>query len=134
MTAFTYERDLDHPVSAEVEQTIRDVLQELLSSQGLEGVLVNPGLDHDGDPVLFVYLKFRLVEPGIELNVLSQCTLAVRRALWAIGERRFPHLRYKHGEVLSAVNDAEVALAGLRGAPRDEQLDFITLALGMTRS
>ena len=55
MTAFTDARDLDHPVSAEVEQTIRDVLQELLSSQG---------------------------------------TLAVRRALWAIGERRFPHLRY----------------------------------------
>jgi hypothetical protein len=71
MTAFTYERDLDHPVSAEVEQTIRDVLEELLSSQGLEGALVYPGLDHDGDPVLFV-----------------------RRALWAIGERRFPHLRY----------------------------------------
>jgi uncharacterized protein (UPF0332 family) len=45
-----------------------------------------------------------------------------------------PNVRYKHGEVLSAVNDAEVALAGLRGAPRDEQLDFITLALGMTRS
>jgi hypothetical protein len=45
-----------------------------------------------------------------------------------------PNVRYKHGEVLSAVNDAEVALTGLRGAPRDEQLDFITLALGMTRS
>jgi hypothetical protein len=31
MTAFTYERDLDHPVSAEVEQTIRNELEELLS-------------------------------------------------------------------------------------------------------
>ena len=27
MTAFTYECDLDHPVSAEVEKTIRDVLR-----------------------------------------------------------------------------------------------------------
>ena len=34
MTAFTYERDLEHPVTREVEQTIRDVLQALLSSQG----------------------------------------------------------------------------------------------------
>jgi len=34
------------------------------------------------------------VEPGIDLNVLSQSTLAERRALWAIGERRFAHLRY----------------------------------------
>lgn len=94
MTAFTYERDLDHPVSAEVEQTIRDVLQELLSSQGLESVMVNPGLDHDGDPVLFVHLKFRLMEPGIDPDLLGQSTISMRRALWKMGERRFPHLRY----------------------------------------
>ena len=81
-------------MSAEVEQTIRDVLEELLSSQGLEGVLVNPGLDHDGDPVLFVHLKFRLVEPGIEPRLLSDSAISLRRALWKMGERRFPHLRY----------------------------------------
>jgi hypothetical protein len=32
MTAFTYERDIDHPVSAEVEQTIRKTLDPILSS------------------------------------------------------------------------------------------------------
>ena len=94
MTAFTYERDLDHPVSAEVDQTIRDVLEGLLSSQGLEGVLVNPGLDHDGDPVLFVHLKFHLVEPGIDPRRLSDSAITTCRALWKMGERRFPHLRY----------------------------------------
>lgn len=94
MSASTYDRDLDHPVSAEVEQTIRSTLEPLLASQGLEGVRVNPGLDHDGDPVLFVELKFRLVEPGIDPGQLSQSTLSVRHALWAIGERRYPHLRY----------------------------------------
>ncbi len=41
------------------------------TSQGLEGVLVNPGLDHDGDPVLLVHLKFRLMEPGINPRLLS---------------------------------------------------------------
>jgi hypothetical protein len=94
MTAFTYERDLDHPVTPGVERTIRDTLETILSSQGMEDIQVIPGLDHDGDPVLFVHLKFRLVEPGIDLNTLSQSTLAVRSALWAIGERRYPHLRY----------------------------------------
>ena len=52
MSAFTDERDLDHPASAEAEQKIRSVLEEHLTSQGLEGVLLNLGLDHDGDPVL----------------------------------------------------------------------------------
>ena len=45
-----------------------------------------------------------------------------------------PTVRFKQGEALSAVSDAERALAGLQAAPRDEQVDFITLALGMTRS
>ena len=34
MTSFTYERDLYNLLPAEVVQTIRDVLEELLSSQG----------------------------------------------------------------------------------------------------
>ena len=94
MTAFTYERDHEHPVTPEVEAAIRDVLQQHLNSQGLESVLVNPGLDHDGDPVLFVRLKFRLVEPGIDPQLLSDSAISLRRVLWTMGERRFPHLRY----------------------------------------
>ena len=48
--------------------------------------------------MLFVHLKFRLVEPGIDPNLLSQSTICVRRALWKIDERRFPHLRYDFHE------------------------------------
>lgn len=93
MTAFTHERNLDHPVSAAVKQAIRNVLEELPSSQGLDGVLVNPGLDHGGDPVLFEHFKFCLVKPGIDPKLLSDSAISLRRALWAIGERRYPHLR-----------------------------------------
>ena len=45
-----------------------------------------------------------------------------------------PIVRFKQGEALSAADDAQRALTGLQTSPRDEQLDFITLALGMTRS
>ena len=94
MTAFTYERDLDHPVSAEVAQTIRDTLEPILSCQGMESLEVIPGLDHDGDPVLFVEIKFRLVQPGVDPKVLVQTGPTLWRALLAIGDRRFPHVRY----------------------------------------
>ncbi|QPN68758.1 hypothetical protein [Synechococcus sp. CBW1006] len=94
MPAFTYERDLDHPVPVEVDQAIRTAVEPLLQSQGLDHTQVIPGLDHDGDPVLYVELQFRLVEPGVDPKVLIQAGPAVRQALWAIGERRFPHLRY----------------------------------------
>lgn len=45
-----------------------------------------------------------------------------------------PTVRFEHAEALSAADDAERGLSGLQAAPREEQLDFITLALGMTRS
>ena len=66
MTAFTYELDHLHPVAPDEEEAIRGAVEPILRSQGLEGVRVIPGLDH----------------------------AAVRRALWKLGERRFPHLRY----------------------------------------
>jgi hypothetical protein len=94
MPAFTYERDLHHPVSAEVEQAIRAAVEPLLFSQRLDRIQVIPGFDHDGDPVLYVELHFKLVEPGVDPKVLIQSGPAVRQALWALGERRFPHLRY----------------------------------------
>jgi hypothetical protein len=94
MTAFTYECDLDHPVSAEVEQTILYTLEPILSSQGMERVQVTPDLGHDGDPVLFVEIKFRLVQPSVDPKVLIQTGPALWRALVAFGERRFPHVRY----------------------------------------
>ena len=105
MTAFTYERDLDYPVTPGVEAAIRDAVDPILRNQGLKGITVIPGLDHDGDPVLYVELKFQLVEPGVDPKVLIQSGPAERRALWAVGERRFPHLRYDFHEqqqVLSA--------------------------------
>jgi hypothetical protein len=70
------------------------VLEGHLNSQGLECVLVNPGLDHDGDPVVFVHLKFRLVAPGIDPPRLSDSAIILRRVLWAIGERRYAHVCY----------------------------------------
>ena len=57
MTVFTYELDQNHTVSPEVKQAISNAVEPILRSQGMEGVQVIPGLDHDGDPVLYVELS-----------------------------------------------------------------------------
>ena len=44
-----------------------------------------------------------------------------------------PNARFKHSFVVDRVNEAEETLAALQRVPKLEQLDFITLALGMTR-
>lgn len=43
MSAFTWERDLDHQLSEADEQTIRGVWEGLLSSRGMQSMPVNPG-------------------------------------------------------------------------------------------
>jgi hypothetical protein len=104
--AFTGERDLGHPVSAEAEQSIRSVLERLLASKGLEGVTVNPGLDYDGDSVPFLHLKHRDVLPGIILLLHTSTIISVNRSLWKIGELR-PHLPYvfrDHQRILGTEN------------------------------
>lgn len=45
-----------------------------------------------------------------------------------------PNIRFMHSFVIARVDEAEQALASLRRVEKHEQLDFITLALGMTRS
>ncbi len=55
---------------------------------------MNPGLDHDEFPVLFLHLKFRLVEPGIDPHLLSDSANSCAVRFDQMGERRFPHLRY----------------------------------------
>ena len=45
-----------------------------------------------------------------------------------------PIVRYKHSFVVDRVNEAEQALSAILRVPKPELLDFITLALGMTRS
>ena len=66
---------------------------------------------------------------------LAQCLAAFPRLQELRHQADYdPTVRFMQGEALSAADDAERGLAGLQAAPRDEQLDFITLALGMTRT
>lgn len=45
-----------------------------------------------------------------------------------------PNVRFNHSFVVARVDEAEQALTALQCLSKAEQLDFITLALGMTRS
>jgi predicted DNA-binding protein with PD1-like motif len=45
-----------------------------------------------------------------------------------------PNARFMHSFVIARVDEAEQVLASLQRVAKHEQLDFITLALGMTRS
>ncbi|MCP9888675.1 hypothetical protein KBY96_12160 [Cyanobium sp. ATX 6A2] len=45
-----------------------------------------------------------------------------------------PNVRFQHNFVVTRIDEADQALAALQRVPKPDQLDFVTLALGMTRS
>lgn len=72
-----------------------DVLRELLDGFGFEAATITAGQDHDGEPVLFVDIKYRWGAPAIPRDVSFGLVRNLRDALLRVGEKRFPHVRHK---------------------------------------
>lgn len=81
-------------VDEQVTATVQRVLSDRLERFGFEGVVVCPGEDHDGDPVLFIDVQYRLSDEPIDATATFELVRALRVALRAVGETRFPHLRH----------------------------------------
>jgi hypothetical protein len=82
------------PVPRRVEQAIRKAVERRRKPLGIEDVRVEPGEDHDGDPVIYVSMKHRLVDEPIDLGVLIDLERELRELAWDGGERRFVHFRH----------------------------------------
>ena len=78
-----------------VREAIERVLRDQLGPLGFQAATVRAGVDHDGDPVLFVDANFKLVPEPLDPAFTVGITDAVRDALDAVGETRFPHINYE---------------------------------------
>ncbi len=87
-----------HDIDSRVVETINTILHESMDPFNLVSVEARGGEDHDGDPVIFVEARFDLSPRPIESAVVSEMELRLRDSLWALGERRFPHIRYLFDE------------------------------------
>jgi hypothetical protein len=65
---------------------------------GIEDVRVEPGEDHDGDPVIYVSVKHRLLDDPIDLSEIFRLDRELRDRAWNEGERRFVHVRHLYDE------------------------------------
>jgi hypothetical protein len=77
-----------------VERTIR----ETMSAYIVESIDVQAGEDHDGDPVIFIEVRYCLNDEPIDSAVIAGLLSLMRDKLWAAGERRFPHTRHLFDE------------------------------------
>lgn len=81
-------------ISIELRQTIERVLEENLKDIGYVGADIVEDIDQDGDPILEIDVNYRKVGAWVDPTPTFGLSVAVRDALRAIGENRFPHLKH----------------------------------------
>ena len=76
-------------VPAALQRSIADLLRQQLEPTGAFDIAIHPDADYDGNPVVLVQVKHRLVERPIEVKELIDAERAARDLAWQQGERRF---------------------------------------------
>ncbi len=66
---------------------------------------MEPGEDHDGDPVLFIDAEYELAGEPVDAEVTIATGSELGRRLIELGELRFPHLRHRLPEGKKVLGD-----------------------------
>lgn len=72
-----------------LQRSLADLLRKQLEPSGACDIAIHPDADYDGNPVVLVQVKHRLVERPIEVKELIEAERAARDLAWQQGERRF---------------------------------------------
>lgn len=81
-------------IAAGLRQSLADLFRQRLEGFGVSDVVIYPGADHDGDPVIQIEVKHRLIDRPIEFQPVFDADQAARDFAWEQGERRFVHIRH----------------------------------------
>ena len=65
---------------------------------GIEDIRIEPGEDHEGDPVVYVLMKHRLLDQPIDLKEVIALDRRLRDFAWEKGVRTFVHVRHQYDE------------------------------------
>lgn len=89
-----------------IRRMIEPELRRELAKYGYVSSEVRSGVDHDGDPVLFVTVDYGPGQQPVPGEATLKAIRAVQDKLATTGETRFPHLRHRYPDDDS--NDSRV--------------------------
>ena len=72
-----------------LERELRDLLKNELTTTGAYDIVIQPGADHEGDPIIVIEVKHNLVNRPIDLKEVIDADRAAKDLAWQKGERRF---------------------------------------------
>lgn len=81
---------------AEAQVIAQNVLTDRLGPFGFDEAVVHAGLNHDGEPALFVDAIFRPNAPSLGGRASTEALSALRDAFLARNEERFPYLSLRY--------------------------------------
>lgn len=94
------------PVDKSVQDSVRSHLHGLLDDFGLERIVIEPGEDYEGDPLINIDAYFRLSKKPVDLDATWKARAGLFRRLRDLGEDRFPYLRLHFNEKQKVTGDA----------------------------
>lgn len=85
-------------VDPEIVEAIEKVLRTRMGRFGFRSALVRSGLDHMGEPILFIDADYDLVSEPLQLGATLGLTGDLVEALEKVGEYRWPHVKHHFDE------------------------------------
>ena len=85
---------IDDHISHRAKTAVTKILRDRLGRAGYTGADIRAARDADGDPIVVVDVIFKFSRKPIDSRIMFGITSEVRGALEALGESRFPHVRF----------------------------------------
>lgn len=85
-------------IRPEIAQAIEDTIAPAMRRMGYQGLRIEEGENHAGEPVIFVHVGYSAQGDPIDSKVVADLVYRLRVRLLALGEERFPHIRHHFDE------------------------------------